>query len=164
MTLLGSPDGGWTKAHPIPSDKGSVGNFGLLADENRQIIQRFLEGEVGTATESESSYDHQILKKLRGLYGSCMNEKKLNQRGIKPLLKVVEEIQTLFRHGPDRAAGDLMDRRGLTAAVTFLHSRGIGGLFNFYLDGDIKENPDMMTLWFGRVFRVTAHREACTDV
>ena len=136
------------KAHPIPSDKPSVGNFGLLADENRQIIRRFLEGEIKTATESESSYDREILKKLRGLYGSCVDEKKLNKRGIKPLLKVVEEIQSLFRHGPNRVDGDLMDRRGLTAAVTFLHSRGIGGLFNFFSDGDIKENPDMMTLWF----------------
>ena len=148
MTLFGSPDGGWMKAHPIPSDKASVANFGLLADENRQIIRRFLEGEVKTATESESSYDREILKKLRGLYGSCIDEKKLNNRGIKPLLKVVEEIQSLFRHGPNRVDGDLMDRRGLTAAVTFLHSRGIGGLFNFYFDGDVKENPDMMTLWF----------------
>jgi len=146
------------KAHPIPSDKASVGSFGLLADENRQIIQRFLEGEVKTATESGSSYDREILKKLRGLYGSCKDEKKLNKHGIKPLLKVVEEIQSLFRHGPDRVTGDLMDRRGLTAAVTFLHSRGIEGLFNFYFDGDVKENPDMMTLWFRSVCRVTLRR------
>lgn len=139
------------KAHPIPAEKASVGNFALLADENRQIIQRFLEGGVESAMESESSFDHEILKKLRGLYGSCMDEKKLNKRGIEPLLKIVEEIQTLYRHGPDRVAGDLMDRRGLTAALTFLHSRGIGGLFNFYFDGDVKENPDMMTLWFRSV-------------
>ena len=144
------------KSHPIPSDKGFIANFGLLADENRQIIQRFLEGEVESATESESSYDHETLKKLRGLYGSCKDEKELNKRGIKPLLKVVEEIQSLYRHGPDRVAGDLMDRRGLTAAVTFLHSRGIGALFNFYFDGDVKENPDMMTLWFRLVFRVAS--------
>ena len=136
------------KTHPIPSDKGSVANFGLLADENRQIIKGFLEGEVETDSESESSYDQETLKKLRGLYGSCMNEKELNKRGIKPLLKIVEEIQSLYRNGPERAAGDLMDRRGLTAAVAFLHSNGIDGLFNFYFDGDIKENPDMMTLWF----------------
>ena len=146
------------KTHPIPSDKASVGSFGLLADENRQIIQRFLEGEVKTATESESSYDREILKKLRGLYGSCTDEKKLNKRGIKPLLKVVEEIQTLYRHGPNRVVGDLMDRRGLTAAMTFLHSRGIGGLFNFYFDGDVKENPDVMSLWFRSVRCVVSRR------
>ena len=143
------------KTHHIPSDKGSVANFGLLADENRQIIKRFLEGEVGSATESESFYDREILKKLRGLYGSCMDEKKLDKRGIKPLLEVVKEIQSLYRQGPDHVTGNLMDRRGLTAAVTFLHSRGISGLFNFYFDGDIKENPEMMTLWFRFVCHVT---------
>ena len=156
MTFFGSPDGGWMKAHPIPSDKASVGNFGLLTEENGQIIRRFLEGEVESATESESSYDREILKKLRGLYGSCMDEKKLNKRGIKPLLKVVEEIQSLYRHGPNRVAGDLMDRRGLTAAMAYLHSRGIGGLFDFYFDGDVKEDPNMMTLWFRLVYLVAS--------
>jgi len=136
------------KAHPIPSEKGSIANFGLVADENRQIIKRFLEGNVETASESESPHDQEILKKLRGLYGSCMDEKELNKRGIEPLLEFVKEIQSLYRHGPERVAGDLMDRRGLTAALAFLHSHGIGGLFNFYFDGDVKENPDMMTLWF----------------
>ena len=143
------------KTHPIPSDKGSVANFGLLADENRHIIRRFLEGNVESALDNESADDHKILKKLRNLYGSCMNEKELNKRGIKPLLKVVKEIQTLYRHGPERITGDLLDRRGLTAALTFLHSRGIRGLFNFYLDGDVKENPDIMTLWFRFVFQFT---------
>lgn len=142
------------KTHPIPSDKGSVANFGLLADENRQIIKRFLEGKVETASESESSHDHEILKKLRGLYGSCMDEKELNKRGIKPLLEIAEEIQTLYRHGPERVAGDLMDRRGLTAAMAYLHSHGIEAFFNFYFDGDVKENPDMMTLWFRFVCHV----------
>lgn len=147
------------KTHPIPSDKGSVGNFGLLADENRQIIKRFLEGNVESATDSESADDRRILKKLRSLYGSCMNEKELNKRGIKPLLEVVEEIQTLYRHGSERDTGDLLDRRGLTATLTFLHSRGIDSLFDFYLDGDIKENPDMMTLWFR--FVTSPLRDVC---
>ena len=152
------------KTHPIPSDKASVANFGLLADENRQIIQRFLEGEVESATESESSYDQEILTKLRGLYGSCKDENKLNKRGIEPLLNVVEEIQSLYRHGPDRVAGNLMDRRGLTAALTFLHSRGIGALFNFYFDGDVKEDPDMMTLWFRLVCRAISRLRGVADV
>lgn len=143
------------KTHPIPSDKGSVNNFGLLGDENRQIIKRFLEGNVESAMDAKSADDRQILKQLRGLYGSCMDEKELNKRGIKPLLDVVEEIQSLYRHGPERSTGDLLDRRGLTAALTFLHSRGIGSLFNFYFDGDIKENPDMMTLWFRFVCHFT---------
>ena len=142
------------KTHPIPSDQGSLTNFDIVAEENRHIIKRFLEGNVEPSPGSESSYDREILKKLRGLYRSCMNEKDLNKRGIKPLLKVVEEIQSLYRHGPDRIAGNLMDRRGLTAAVTFLHSRGISGLFDFYFDGDVKENPDMMTLWFRFVFHM----------
>ena len=144
------------KTHPIPSDKGIIANFRLLAEDNRQIIRRFLEGNVDSTVDTESTFDHQVLKKLRGIYGSCMNEKELNKRGIKPLLEVVEEIQSLYRRGPERGGDDLLDRRGLTAALTFLHSRGIGSLFNFYFDGDVKENPDLMTLWFRFVCCVTA--------
>ena len=80
------------EVHPI-SDKGSVTNFGLLADEDRQIVKRFLEGKAET-TESEPSYGHEILEKLPGLYRSYMNG-KLNRRGIKPLSKSVEGIQNL---------------------------------------------------------------------
>ena len=73
--------------------KGSVANFAFYADENRQIIKRFLEGKVKTTSESETSCNHKILKKLRRLYRSCLNEKEPDRHGIKPLLKIVEEIR-----------------------------------------------------------------------
>ena len=41
-----------------------------------------------------------------------------------------------------------MPQYGLTAAIAFLHSRGIGGLFNFEIDGDVGVDPNFMTLWF----------------
>ena len=35
-------DGGWLKAHPIPSDKGVFGNFEALAQQNRRVLQDIL--------------------------------------------------------------------------------------------------------------------------
>jgi len=144
--------GNWLKTHPIPSDKGSLGNFELLAQDNKRVIQQILEGEV----TSSSSYDDHILKKLRGMYSSCMSENTLNKRGIKPLIEVVSTVQKLYR-GDARARSETaipeyetQDRQSLTAALAYLHSRSIGALFSFDIDGDVGKDPNFMTLWFGQ--------------
>lgn len=124
--------GGWTKAHPIPADKGRFGQFNVLAQENQQIIREILESDViPLSTPATRSYDEQILKKLRGLYSSCMNEDKLDQLGEKPLFQFVQTIRDLFRgestemgvaRGEDRDKDE--ESKGLTAALSYLHSRG----------------------------------------
>jgi endothelin-converting enzyme len=104
---------------------------------------------------ASSSYDDQILKKLRDLYSSCMNENALDKRGIRPLVDIVQNVQRLYKgdkttfphsNDPDYVT---KDRQGLTAALAYLHSRSIGALFSFYIDGDIGEDPNLMSLWFG---------------
>lgn len=146
--------GNWLKTHPIPSDKGSLGNFELLAQDNKRVIQQILEAEV----EWSGSYDDHILKKLRGMYSSCMNEHTLNNRGIKPLIEVVSTVQKLFRGDArtrsetDTSDYETQDRQSLTAALAYLHSRSIGALFSFDIDGDVGKDPNFMTLWFGYVY------------
>lgn len=146
--------GGWRKAHPIPPDKGALGNFELLSQENKRVIQQMLEDD--SHLSASSSYDDQILKKLRDLYSSCMNENALDKRGIRPLVDVVQNVQRLYKgdkttfphsNDPDYVT---KDRQGLTAALAYLHSRSIGALFSFYIDGDIGEDPNLMSLWFGQ--------------
>ena len=89
--------------------------------------------------------DEQLLKKLRGLYNSCMNEDLLNARGATPLVRVVKKLRDLFTGKTtivDAVTGEIKaledesenenDKKGLTAAVAYLHSRG----------GSINENAD----------------------
>jgi len=146
--------GGWTKSHPIPADKGRYGQFNVLAQENQQVIQQILESDFIPAPSSLAyPYDKQILKKLRSLYASCMDEKRLDLLGEEPLLHFVQTTRDLFRGesteievaGDD---GDKKKRKGLTAAIAFLHSRGIEALFSFDVDGDSGVDPNAMTLWF----------------
>ncbi|PCH38139.1 zincin [Wolfiporia cocos MD-104 SS10] len=146
-------NGGWLKAHPIPSDKGVYGNFEALALQNRQLLQQILESEGAV----DSFYDKQLLKKLRGLYSSCMDEDKLSGPGTEPLLAVTNHIRrllhgksTLVEHVHAHKDKDEVDRQGLTAAVAYLHSRGIGGLFSVDIEGDVGADPNFMTFWFSQ--------------
>ncbi|KAJ8517324.1 hypothetical protein ONZ45_g5490 [Pleurotus djamor] len=83
-----------------------------------------------------------------------MDERALNEIGVAPLLKVVRSIHDRFS-GTFR--GHLFEElssqdtlRGLTDALSYLHSIGIGGLFSFDVEGDVGVDPNFMTLWFNQ--------------
>ena len=121
--------GGWRKAHPLPSDKGRFGNFNLLFQENQQIVKDILNdnGPMSIASLKESA-DQQLLTKLRNLYHSCMDEDTLDQLGEGPLKDFVGHVKKLYRGestGVIYANDDNERREGLTAALAFLHSRGL---------------------------------------
>lgn len=138
-------DGGWLKEHPIPSDKGIFGNFDALSQQNRRLIQQILSEDsssvyasVSLTDDREDPYDTQVLKKLRGLYNSCMDEDLLDARGQEPLLHIIRTIRKLFSGEstsiesaaePEQDLKELDDkekeRNGLTAALAYLHSRGM---------------------------------------
>ncbi|KZT28481.1 metalloprotease [Neolentinus lepideus HHB14362 ss-1] len=149
-------NGGWLANHPLPADKGNFGIFNALAQSNQQVIRQILESsEYSAILYPEESADKTLLKKLRGLYQSCMNEDQLNDIGPTPLIRLVETVQALYRGKTtivDAAAKDdaEKERDGLTAAIAFLHSRGIDALFDFSIDGDVAVDPNFMTLWFSQ--------------
>ncbi|KAJ7093237.1 hypothetical protein C8R44DRAFT_646354 [Mycena epipterygia] len=140
-------NGGWIAAHPLPADKGSFGQFEALAQDNKRIIQHFLETPSATSSFT-TSYDEQLLGKLRGFYSSCLNENRLDEVGTEPLIHFVKTVQKLFRgKGLEITVKD-EKLSGLTAAMAFLHSRGIDALFSFQIEGDIGVDPNFMILWF----------------
>lgn len=77
------------------------------------------------------SYDDEILRKLRALYSSCMNETALDEIGEEPLLHIVRTVRKLYRgettdiNSVSAKDEEGKDRNGLTAAIAFLHSRGM---------------------------------------
>ncbi|KAH8106762.1 Metalloprotease [Cristinia sonorae] len=157
-------NGGWLKQHLIPSDKSSIGSFTVLVEENRRLIQQILSQEsssISAMSQGTDRYDEQLLKKLRGLYNSCMNEDLLDARGATPLVRVVKKVRDLFNGETTivdissdklqkRDGDDKDDRSGLTAAVAYLHSRGIGALFEANIEGDVGRDPNFMTFYFGQ--------------
>ena len=80
-------------------------------------------------------YDKQNLKKLQDLYASCINEDLLTERGMEPLEDVVNSIRSLYRQNSWKLTSQDNNRDeeedaikdsdyGLTAAISFMHSRG----------------------------------------
>ncbi|KAJ3510592.1 hypothetical protein NLJ89_g4586 [Agrocybe chaxingu] len=87
-------NGGWLRAHPLPADKSSFGNFEFLSQQNQQVIQRILESNY-----SVGSVDDQILTKLRDFYTSCLDERRLDDIGTTPLLHLVRTVRKLYKIG-----------------------------------------------------------------
>ncbi|KAI0727183.1 metalloprotease [Fomitopsis betulina] len=148
-------NGGWLKAHPIPSDKGVFGNFEALAQQNRRVLQDILTSDEYASPSLTTSYDEQLMKKLRGLYASCMDEDHLNKLGTDPLDEVTNKIRKLLYRETtivDAEAVKVQEKHitGLTAAIAYLHSRGVGGLFSAEIEGDVGNDPNFMTLWFSQ--------------
>ncbi|KAG6371391.1 Metalloprotease [Boletus reticuloceps] len=137
-------NGGWVGSHPIPGDKGAVNTFSVLAEQNWQVIQNFLESDTAIY---DNSWDDQLLHKLRTLYASCMDQAKLDYLGQVPLQKFVNNIREIYR-GKRVDVNAFNPRQGLSNALGYLHSRGIDALFEFFVDGDAGVDPNAMTLWF----------------
>lgn len=146
-------NGGWLNAHPLPADKGSFGSFEALAQQNKQVIQHLLESESSTSSFT-TSYDEQLLLKLRDFYSSCLNEDRLNAIGTEPLSHFVNTLRKLYTGNStditsnEEVPEDHKKIHGLTAALAFLHSRGVDALFSFDIEGDVGLDPNAMVLWF----------------
>ncbi|KAJ6488601.1 Metalloprotease [Mycena vitilis] len=140
-------NGGWIASHPLPADKGSFGQFEALSQDNKRVIQHFLETPSATSSFT-SSYDEQLLHKLRAFYSSCIREGRLDEIGTEPLINFVKTVQKLFRGEGFEVTPKEDDGKGLTAALAFLHSRGIDALFSFDIESDVGVDPKFMALWF----------------
>jgi endothelin-converting enzyme len=119
-------DGGWLDKHPLPADKSSFGNFEYLAQKNKQVVQKILEANM---TEG-NDFDAALLTKLRNFYDSCLDEKRLDEVGSQPLLHLVNTMRKLYSGNSTDISGmaksdDEKKSQGLTAAIAFLHSRGL---------------------------------------
>jgi len=110
----------------LPADKSSYGNFEALAQKNQQVIQQILESADENALEFKDPYDEEILKKIRDMYTSCLNESLLDGIGGAPLDHFVQTIRKLFRKGSSEIGWreGTSKSKGLTAALAFLHSQG----------------------------------------
>ncbi|KAG8827602.1 hypothetical protein FRC17_007748 [Serendipita sp. 399] len=136
---------------------GSYGNFEDVQLQNEVIIREILEAPT---PEDLDPYDLKSLEKIKSLYEECLAEDKLDKIGMKPMLDVVRVVRGLYngstsieptiheQEDSKQAIVSTSGSGGLTAAIAYMHSRGIGGLFGFDIDGDIGVDPDNMTLWF----------------
>ncbi|GFY47626.1 endothelin-converting enzyme homolog [Trichonephila inaurata madagascariensis] len=77
--------GGWMKSNPLPAGKSDWNIFKKLAETNNLILKEVLEDENFVLKSAAEA-------KARTYYRSCMNQKKINELGTRPMLEVLKKL------------------------------------------------------------------------
>jgi putative endopeptidase len=114
--------GNWMKNSEIPADRPSWQSFSEL-DEGNLGIERSILEKAAAGGSGRNAID----QKIGDLYGSCMDEKAANEKGIAPLKPELERVAAV------KDKGALMDE------VAHVHLTGATPLFNFYSNSDLHD-------------------------
>ena len=120
--LFGYVNGTWLAESEIPSDRSSWGPFVMLADAAEEQVRVIIEDCAAGKVEGVEA------TKIGDLFASFMNEKKVDELGVTPILGVLQAIQSL---------GNLLD---LSAFLGEFERTGGGGVFGSFVDTDDRDS------------------------
>src|SRR5665213_3704116 len=83
--------GTWLQKNPIPADQSSWGRFSELAERNRTILRQILE-QASSVASAKNDPDTQ---KIGDYYGSCMDQKAIDAKGLQPLQPEFDRIRDM---------------------------------------------------------------------
>jgi putative endopeptidase len=118
--------GNWIKNSEIPPDQSSWVSFVELRERNMGIMRDILE-KASAGGAGRNAID----QKIGDFYGSCMDEKAADAKGIdalKPLLDRIDAVK---------------DKQGLIDEIAHAHMIGASSLFAFYAQSDL-HNADQV--------------------
>ncbi|PYX45512.1 MAG: M13 family peptidase [Acidobacteria bacterium] len=118
--------GNWIKNSEIPADRPAWQSFSELNESNLEVERKILE-----KAESGGAGRNPIDQKIGDLYGSCMDEKAVDAKGITPLKPELERIAAV------------KDKGALIEEIAHIHLIGPNPLFNFYSNSDL-HNADQV--------------------
>ncbi|HLV87543.1 MAG TPA: M13 family metallopeptidase [Candidatus Sulfotelmatobacter sp.] len=112
--------GNWIKNSEIPADRASWQSFSELNESNLHIEKEILE-----KAQSGGAGRNPVDQKIGDLYGSCMDEKAADAKGITPLKPELDRIAAV------------KDKNAFIDEIARLHLIGSNALFNFYTSSDM---------------------------
>jgi putative endopeptidase len=118
--------GKWTKNAEIPPDQSRWGSFMELRERNREIEHEILEKAAAGGAGRDA-----IDQRIGDLYGSCMDEKAANTKGIAPLQPELDRIAAV------------QDKSALIDEIAHVRLDGASPLFSFYSQSDL-HNADQV--------------------
>jgi endothelin-converting enzyme/putative endopeptidase len=116
--------GGWTKANPIPADRGAYGRDTELSDQNDLLLKSILERAAQPSAGATRTANEQ---KIGDEYSACMNTDAIESAGMAPLKTVLAQVDALA------------DKRALTPLLASLELDGNGALFAFSSEQDFHD-------------------------
>ncbi|KAF9317063.1 hypothetical protein BG003_001233 [Podila horticola] len=87
--------GGWVDRVPIPEYKSSVGYFSNVQSRNQAVIRSIVSADVDSIRGPDDATKRNQVK-LMALYGSCINETKIAEVGVQPLVGLVQDLIKVF--------------------------------------------------------------------
>ncbi|CAK7263683.1 hypothetical protein SEPCBS119000_000607 [Sporothrix epigloea] len=138
--------GGWRGEHDLRADQGYTDTLNLMSDRATSTIRNIVEGEYPGASDhstfspsqlatSVASTDRQNFDKLKAAYNTCMDVDAITKVGIKPVLKLLDELADNLRTSSSSpsAVSDYSD------AVLYLKKIGVQAFFAFDVGDDDKD-------------------------
>jgi putative endopeptidase len=86
-------NGTWLKKHTIPPDKTSLGSFGMLADQNQEVVQKIVIDDANLVSDREAKAGSNDYK-VGTFYLACMDTVALDKAGFKPIKPTLDQIET----------------------------------------------------------------------
>jgi len=112
--------GNWIKNSEIPADESQWVSFAEVDQRNLDVEHGILE-KAAAGGSGRNAVD----QKIGDLYGSCMDEKTINSKGISALQPELDRVAAV------------KDKGGLIDEVAHVHLVGPNPLFNFYSQPDL---------------------------
>ena len=119
--------GNWIKNSEIPADRPSWQSFSELNESNLKIEKEILE-KAASGGPGRNAID----QKIGDLYGSCVDEKAADAKGITPLKPELARIAAV------------KDKAALIDEIAHIHMVGPNPLFNFYSNSDLHNADDVI--------------------
>ena len=114
--------GNWRKANPIPGDQSAWGRFNELAEHNRYLLYVDLKK---AADDPKTA----LQTKYGDFFAACMNTDAANQLGDKPVMPILEHIDSIS------------DKKQLAALVAHLDAQaGVRTFMRFGVEQDEKDS------------------------
>ncbi len=116
-------NGLWLKNNPVPASESRWGSFNEVQDHNNTIIKGLLE-EASAKKDNPKGSASQL---VGDYYGCIMDSAKRETDGIAPIQAELEMVKGLTKEN-------------LAELVAHQHQHGMGSLFGFSVQEDLKDN------------------------
>jgi putative endopeptidase len=166
--------GNWTRAHPIPADRGRWTRFDALTELNLEKLRTILE-----AAADGSDAD---TRKIGDFYASCMDEAGIEAKGLSPLapelaridaLTGADALPALLAHAHQNgvraffALRSTEDNADATKVIAEIDQGGLGLPDRNYYLGDDAASVEMRSAYrrhVGNMFRLLGEPAKAADV
>ena len=129
---------GWEEKHDLRADQGSIFTGTIMAERSQQILRHVLESPYSDAhpmVAANSTAEQEIFQKLQDQYEACMDENKIKEIGVSPLIGALRKIGDLFPAAdPESKLQKHLLNTGenrLSNTIIYLQSIGVNALFVF---------------------------------